>query len=483
MSGPIKNDEIASLLCSKPILGDVLGYFDTRDMFYIWEKINEENVENMGFWKYISDNKMNKLIYRTLKNEGKDPGSPLYGKTISSQFLNEIVLLFKILCMIIFENQEDSSRLAFNDGWLNLKTMELAPIDKTRLVTWHLPFPLTEIMSLADLPSSQAIPTWLNYLNTTLVKEDTTEPDEELIELIHEMFGFFLLDELKEAKAFFLVGTGENGKSVMLSVIRAIVGDEFCSSMNLQTLTMDKFALADLVSKRVNICSEEESKYIHSSKFKELVLGDGIVDAEKKYGSHFSYKPRLKFIFSTNEMPTFESANHGLRRRLMIIPFHRKFDVSDPVRDNNLTQKLIAELPGIIAWAIVGARKLIKKNYLFSMPTVCADMLGELDEDSSSAIEFFRRNYELSEDENQFVNNDVVYNEYVFSLRETKRHPKKRNIFFRDLCHNIPKFKKSSRSKNDGKIRGYLLCPLGAMAEKYQIQRIAEGFRTDDLAL
>jgi len=73
--------------------------------------------------------------------------------------------------------------------------------------------------------------------------------------------------------------------------------------------------------------------------------------------------PTYKIFLSTNHKPIIRGADDGIWRRLMLIPFNVQFHDDIPVnqhlpsdlrKDRNLPEKLRAELPGILRWAIEG---------------------------------------------------------------------------------------------------------------------------------
>ncbi len=63
----------------------------------------------------------------------------------------------------------------------------------------------------------------------------------------------------KAQKAFILQGSGANGKSVLLSVLTALVGKENVSNLPISSLG-SHFKVVDLLNKNVNIVSEGNFK-------------------------------------------------------------------------------------------------------------------------------------------------------------------------------------------------------------------------------
>src|ERR1035441_9347232 len=81
--------------------------------------------------------------------------------------------------------------------------------------------------------------------------------------------------------------------------------------------------------------------------------GGDLVRARKLYGNSFEITPTWKLWLSVNHKPIVSPTDPAIWTRLMVIPF----DVSFEGRENRkLKEQLLAELPGILAWAVEGYR-------------------------------------------------------------------------------------------------------------------------------
>ena len=154
---------------------------------------------------------------------------------------------------------------------------------------------------------------------------DIADGHEERKKLILQMIGYAMTKSIREQKLFFLYGeTASNGKSVLLRVIRKLIGSSNVATLSLENIAGDKFALAQLDNKLLNIYADLSSKFLSDvSVVKNLITGDPVT-AQHKYGNHFDLIPNCKFIFSTNEMPK-AGKDEGWYRRMLIIPFERQF--------------------------------------------------------------------------------------------------------------------------------------------------------------
>lgn len=212
----------------------------------------------------------------------------------------------------------------------------------------------------------------------------------DTVAVVQELLGYALVPDVRYQQAFLLLGAGANGKSVLLDVLRALVGPHNCSATPLQNLTSDKFAAATLVGKTLNLCADLSATTQKStSVLKEVVAGDTMV-AQEKHRQPFTFRPFARLIFSANEAPGTTDASHGFWRRWVTIPFPRIFGTGEGAvgpQDRNLTAKLLAELPGILNYALVGLVRLRAQGG-FSESESCAAALEGYRRRTDSVLEF-----------------------------------------------------------------------------------------------
>jgi putative DNA primase/helicase len=87
------------------------------------------------------------------------------------------------------------------------------------------------------------------------------------------------------------------------------------------------------------------------------------------YQESFTYLPQFKLVVAGNQKPGLTSVDEGIRRRLNVIPFIALIRAED--RDPDLAEKLKAEWPGILAWAIQGCL-MWQKHGLLPPPAITA---------------------------------------------------------------------------------------------------------------
>lgn len=204
-------------------------------------------------------------------------------------------------------------------------------------------------------PSADA-PKFKKFLGE--IFQDDEDADEKAL-IVLEMIGYCMLATTHLEKFFLLIGQGANGKSVLLSVIVALLGQQNVCAV--QPSQMDnKFQRAHLMGMLANIITElPEGKEIHDSSLKSTVSGE-LTTAEHKFKSPFEFKPFCTSIFATNNMPHIRDLTDALFRRAMILTFNNKFYGTN--RDPHLTEKLISELPGILNLALDALSNLLERG-------------------------------------------------------------------------------------------------------------------------
>jgi putative DNA primase/helicase len=99
----------------------------------------------------------------------------------------------------------------------------------------------------------------------------------------------------------------------------------------------------------VTASETEKGRPWAESRIKQLTGGDPIT-ARFMRQDFFTYRPQFKLLIIGNHRPVLRTVDEAARRRFAIVPFTRKPEVPDL----ELEQKLKAEWPGILRWAIDG---------------------------------------------------------------------------------------------------------------------------------
>jgi P4 family phage/plasmid primase-like protien len=92
------------------------------------------------------------------------------------------------------------------------------------------------------------------------------------------------------------------------------------------------------------------------------------VTGELKYQPSFNFVVRTVPVLLCNNIPSLADLSHGMLRRLMVIPFNRRF--TDRDCDLDLFERIWAnELPGVLNRALRGYRRLLERGAKLKRPS------------------------------------------------------------------------------------------------------------------
>lgn len=334
------------------LFGENVRYCYTEKKWYFYNSMRW-SVDNLGVILRMADKCVEamkaeaKLYLQADEESGGDMAKKFEKHMKSSRsnkskkaMLNEIEHHLPILPI-----QMDRYKMALNtpSGIINLKNGD---------VKAHNPeYYFTKITSV-DCAEAADCPRWLAFL------DDIFAGDKDLIRYIQKAVGYSLTGSTAEQCAFFLYGTGRNGKSTFIDVIRDVFGD-YAANIQPETI-MVKSSQSNAINsdiarlkgaRLVTSVEPNEGVRLNEGLLKQLT-GDDTVTARKLYSEEFEFKPEFKLWMATNHKPIIRGTDTGIWRRIHMIPFN--VQIPEDKVDKNLTHKLKAEMTGIFKWCIDG---------------------------------------------------------------------------------------------------------------------------------
>ncbi len=186
----------------------------------------------------------------------------------------------------------------------------------------------------------------------------------ELKNYILSILGYCLTGLTKEQDIYVFYGMGANGKTLLIEVIRDILGDLFVVNINSRSLMRNKLTLREDIARvsgaRIITCSEiNEGETMDESLVKSLTGGDKIT-GRPLFSNSFEFKNTGKIITSTNFLFEIKGVDYGIYRRLKIIPFSATFKGDN--ENKNLKAILLEEKEGILALLVEHAIKYVQNG-------------------------------------------------------------------------------------------------------------------------
>jgi putative DNA primase/helicase len=291
-----------------------------------------------------------------LEDEERDAMWAWGVKTESRERRNAMVdLASKERAVVTLIENYDQDPWLFNlqNGIINLKTGELQPHDPAKM--------MTKISPVAFDPAAKC-PLWQKFL--ARVQDD----DQQMMDFLSRAVGYTLTGDTAIQAMFFLHGDGCNGKGVLTSVIRHLMGsyaenasfDTFVTRKNDSRIRNDLAALAG--ARYVTASESQDGHHLDEALIKSLTGGDPIT-ARFLHKEFFTFDPAFKLWMSSNYKPAIRGLDWGIWRRVKMIPF--EVIIPDEERDETLTEKLKAELPGILNWALKGLADYLKFGMMY----------------------------------------------------------------------------------------------------------------------
>ncbi|MBF0589859.1 MAG: bifunctional DNA primase/polymerase, partial [Magnetococcales bacterium] len=310
----------------------------TADSVWMWGN---------GLWSRVND----RVVKRKIHEVATDI-------KLSGQTVNSIMDIFRT------EVFKEDHRFDVDTEGINLLNGELHRDDDGQ---WHLlrhersHYRTTQLPVAYD-PGAKA-PRFSQFLDEIFKgDEDADEKKQAVLEFI----AYSLLATTHLEKFVILLGSGANGKSVLMNVVEALIGEDNVAAV--QPSKFDRhFQRVKLHGALVNLVTELPAKeLIADAPLKAITSGESMM-AEYKGKDAFKFKPNCTCWFGSNHLPDTLDYSAALFRRAEIIKFNRKFDGGS--RDVHLIDKLMDELPGILNMALNASAGLLKREAFTVVPS------------------------------------------------------------------------------------------------------------------
>ncbi len=299
---------------------------------------------------------------------GDPRGELLKKEAISAHTLARIEAMVKLTTSIPgmsvapADLDADPFLLGVRNGVVDLKTGKLLSAQPNLLLTKQCK---------ADFVDDPICPLWIKFLN------EVFQYDDETIRTVQLLLGYTLIGEVLDELLIICYGFGANGKSVFNNVITSVLGDYAQAAPS----SMLKARRSDDSSPRNDLAGIKGARYLS---FNELQAGDRLdeqvikaiagreaISARFLFGEFFTFSPTFTGWVRTNHRPIITGDDDGIWRRLVLIPFNRRFTADE--QDPQLEKKLLAERDGILGWVLEGVRDYLNTGITLS-PRIQAEV-------------------------------------------------------------------------------------------------------------
>ncbi len=316
------------------------------------------------------------------------------------------------------EIEEPKDKICLENGIFNITSSEIEKHNPLFIFFNKLP---VYYLATADCPLIK------KFLSEVVARKED-------IDIIQEFFGYCLFKDYIVHKAILLIGTGANGKSTLIKLLKAMLGDKNCASVPLQQLENDKFALSSLFGKLANIFADLPSRALKETSIFKMLTGEDQIPAEKKFKDQFFFTNYAKMIFSANQVPKSPDDSDAFFRRWIMITFPNQFE--NEKADKKLIQKLTTkeELSGLLNFAIEGLRRLLEQGDFSSTKSI-EEVRENYIRQSDSVAAFILDAIEIKS--NEYIPKKKLYTAYADYCRELSYPAVPENTFHRELQKKI----------------------------------------------
>lgn len=226
-------------------------------------------------------------------------------------------------------------------GIIDLRTGELQPHDPRHLITKLAP---------VNYHEDAQCPRWMSFLTEIM------DGSQALIDYLGRICGMCVTGVIEVQELYVFFGGGANGKNVFIDTVAGILGD-YAGAAPPQLLTTRMHEehpteIADLQGKRLVFASETEENAKLRIQLVKRLTGDPTLKGRRMRQDYFEFPRTNKTVMITNNKPVINESTNAVWRRIRLVPFN--VTIPEHRRDPQLTQKLRAEWPGILAWIVRG---------------------------------------------------------------------------------------------------------------------------------
>jgi hypothetical protein len=278
------------------------------------------------------------------------------------------------------------------------------------------------IYTPSSVPAESA---WGSYL-------DLFMSNMSIRNLLQEATGASLLSTNFE-RGFMLVGTGSNGKSTYLNVLRAF--HPLNTDLPLDKLDSE-YNLAKLSKGQTLATSSENVQYIGRSgeQILKSVISRDLISAREPYEGVQCFRSKATLFWACNKPTQFSDRTKGLGTKIEIIPFlgFKNRENKGAIRDfDGVVVGDSRELAVVLDWALLGAARLRKQGDQFSkLEDEALEAAKNIKVESDPLMQYFI-DVELRSETAFATSKDAIFADYEQTTIDGRNKPVSKGEFWR----------------------------------------------------
>jgi len=247
-------------------------------------------------------------------------------------------------------NNQPSHWVNFRNGYFDVMEWKMIEHDKKYLMINQIPFSFEPDQAENVLSGGESIRSYLDF----------SIPDKTDQQTFWQYLGYCMTTDTRFQKFLMIKGKGGTGKSVAISFIQHIIGNENYSSMSLQNLNQ-RFYPTGLFGKLLNACADIPSTAMASVDVIKKAVGEDTLLYEKKGQDPTQFHSYAKLLFSANEMPmNLDDKTNAYYRRLLVLDIDQIIPADK--KDSHLKEKMYQESDYAIHMAMLALKELYSEK-------------------------------------------------------------------------------------------------------------------------
>jgi len=291
-----------------------------------------------------------------------------------------------------------------------------------------------------DYDPTATAPAWEAFL------KQVWPDDETSIEALQEWFGYILGGDTSQQKIMLVVGPTRSGKGTIARVLGGLVGRGNMAGPTLASLATN-FGLSPLLGRSLAVISDARLAGRDGHQVVERLLtisGEDTIDVDRKYKDPWTGKLPTRLMILSNELPNFGDASGVIARRFVVLNMQASWLGKE---DTNLTDRLTAEMPGILNWALDGLARLEHRGRI-TEPPASAEAVVTMQDTASPTSAFVRECCDVGADCEVPI--DALWSAWRIWAEDSGIRSSTKQMFGRNLQSVVPQARRT-RPREGGK--------------------------------